>query len=76
MVSFQTHLDLHDNMFKLNLKTILLTKTTAAQSEDALSYYRVRGLYSLAVVFVRSIHILHYLVLIQELIMIDSDKRK
>ena len=28
-----------------------LTKTTAAQTEDALSYYRVRGLYFLAVVF-------------------------
>ena len=25
--------------------TILLTKTTAAQTEDALSYYRMRGLY-------------------------------
>ena len=37
--------------------TILLTKTTAAQNEDALSYYRVRGLYFLAVVFVRSIGI-------------------
>ena len=34
---------------------ILLTKTTAAQSNDALSYYTVRGLYFLAVVFVRSI---------------------
>ena len=32
-----------------------LTKTTAAQNEDALSYHRVRGLYFLAVVFVRSI---------------------
>ena len=36
-------------------ENILLTKTTAAQSEDALSYYKVRGLYFLAVVFVRSI---------------------
>ena len=34
---------------------ILLTKTTAAQTEDALSYYRVRGLYFLAVVFVATI---------------------
>ena len=34
---------------------ILLTKTTAEQNEDALSYHRVRGLYFLAVVFVRSI---------------------
>ena len=37
---------------------ILLTKTTAAQNEDALSYYTVRGLYLLAVVFVRSIYAL------------------
>ena len=31
-----------------------LTKTTAAQKEIALSYYSVRGLYSLAVVSVAS----------------------
>ena len=31
--------------------TILLTKTTAAQNEVALRYYRVRGLYLLAVDF-------------------------
>ena len=30
---------------------ILLTKTAAAQNEDALSYHRVRGLYIQAVVF-------------------------
>ena len=30
---------------------ILFTKTTAAQNEVALSYYRVRGLYIQAVVF-------------------------
>ena len=35
-----------------NLQIILLTKTTAAQNEDALSYQGVRGLYFLAVVFV------------------------
>ena len=35
--------------------TILLTKTTAAQNEAALSYHRLRGLYVLAVVFVRII---------------------
>ena len=35
--------------------SILVTKTTAAQNESALSYHRLRGLYSLAVVFVRSI---------------------
>ena len=36
---------------------ICLTKTTAAQNEDALSYYRVRGLYFMAVVFERSIEV-------------------
>ena len=34
---------------------ILLTKTTAARKGVALSYHSVRGLYFLAVVFVRSI---------------------
>ena len=34
---------------------ILLTKITAAPNEAALSYYRVRGLYFLAVIFVASI---------------------
>ena len=34
---------------------ILLTKTTAAQNEDALSYHRMRGLYFLATVFVATI---------------------
>ena len=34
---------------------MLITKTTAVQTEDALSYYRVRGLYFLAVVFVSRI---------------------
>ena len=34
---------------------ILLTKATAAQNEDTLSYHTVRGLYFLAVVFVGSI---------------------
>ena len=35
--------------------TIHLTTTTAAQNEVALSYHSVRGLYSLAVVFVTTI---------------------
>ena len=35
-----------------NTNNILLTKTTAAQNEVALSYLTVRGLYILAVVFV------------------------
>ena len=34
---------------------ILLTKTTAVQNEDALTYLRMRGLYYLAVVFVTTI---------------------
>ena len=34
---------------------MLLTKTTAVQNEDALSYYKVRELCFLPVVFVRSI---------------------
>ena len=40
-------------------KDILLTKTTAAQNEDALSYHSVRGLYFQAVVFVATIIISH-----------------
>ena len=36
--------------------TIVHTKTTAAKNEVALSYHRVRGLYFLAVVFVRSLY--------------------
>ena len=46
------------NFIKVKLElnfSILLTKTTAAQTEDALSYYRVRGLYFLAIVFVTTI---------------------
>ena len=35
---------------------ILLTKTTAAQTEDALSYYRVHWLCFLPVVFVATIY--------------------
>ena len=34
---------------------IHLIKTNAALNEDALSYYTVRGLYFLAVIFARSI---------------------
>ena len=41
---------------KLQPSTILLTKTTATQNEVALSYHKVRGLYFLAVVSVRSIY--------------------
>ena len=36
--------------------TIHLTKTTAAQNEVELGYRSVRGLYFLAIVFVRSIN--------------------
>ena len=35
--------------------SILLTKATVPQKEDALSYHRVRGQHFVAVVFVRSI---------------------
>ena len=42
--------------------TIVLTKTTAAQTEDALRYYRVRGLYFLAVFFVATISCSYVLV--------------
>ena len=45
------------------MKTILLTKTTAAQNEDALSYHRVRGLYFQAVVFVATIEASRTLIL-------------
>ena len=40
---------------KLQPSTILLTKTVT-QNEVALSYHKVRGLYFLAVVFVRNIY--------------------
>ena len=43
---------------KLKVNYTLLTKTTAAQNEDALSYPRVRGLYFQAVVFVATIYII------------------
>ena len=42
--------------FKL-METIIITKTTAAQNEDALNYHRVRELYFLAVVFTAIIDI-------------------
>ena len=41
--------------FLVRFYHILLTKTTAALNEAALSYHNVRGLYFVAVVFVRSI---------------------
>ena len=44
---------------KIALVCILLTKTTAARNEVALSYHKVRGLYFLAVVFAVSIVILN-----------------
>ena len=34
---------------------MLFTKITAAQNEATLSYHRVRGLYSLAIIFVATI---------------------
>ena len=41
--------------FHVYLQSILLTKTTAAQNEVALSYHKVHGLYFLAVVFEETI---------------------
>ena len=43
---------------KIIIRSILLTKTTAAQNEVAPSYHIVSGLYFLAVVFVATIAIL------------------
>ena len=44
------------NEYKSYLRyTILLTKTTTARNDVALSYHRVRGLYFRAVVFVATI---------------------
>ena len=40
---------------RIRYYTVLLTKTTAAQNEIALSYHRVRGLYFLAVAFTATI---------------------
>ena len=48
-------LNVLDNYVIMLISTIFLTKTIAAQNEDALSYVRVRGLYYLAVVFVATI---------------------
>ena len=39
--------------------SILLTKTTAAQTEVALTYHKVRGLYFMAVVFATTIILTH-----------------
>ena len=50
----------YSGVFRLVLLSILPTKTTAAQNDDALSYYTVRGLYFLAVVFVRIVYISKY----------------
>ena len=53
--------------------TILLTKTTAARNGVALSYHRLRGLYFLAVVFVRSIDHLVYNYIIVYISIIVAD---
>ena len=42
-------------MMSFVLATTFLIETTAAQNEVVLRYYRVRGLYFLAVVFVTTI---------------------
>ena len=41
---------------RLTPHIILPTKTTASENEAALSYHRLRGIYFLAIVFVRSIY--------------------
>ena len=43
------------SLIRISYNTMLLTKTTAAQSEGALSYDSMRGLYFLAVVFAATI---------------------
>ena len=40
---------------RIHSKSIVLTKTTAAQNEVALSYHKVRGQYFLAFVFAATI---------------------
>ena len=45
---------IRDNSFSVKNTTALLIKITAAQNKVALSYYTVRGLYFLAVIFVSS----------------------
>ena len=47
--------NVHSLIRSLHLRTNTLTKTTAVQNDDALSYIRVRELYYLAVVFVTTI---------------------
>ena len=47
-----------DTTVLLSGLVIIITKATATQNEVALSYHSVRGLYFLAVVFVRSISLL------------------
>ena len=49
------NMKLNNRMVCTSERPILLTKTTAARNGVALSYRSVRGLYFLAVVFVRSI---------------------
>ena len=50
-----THIPYLHTVMVDTIRHILLTKTTAAQNEDALSYRSVRGLHFLAVVFTASI---------------------
>ena len=51
----QNNMKCTNGLYKYTSECILLTKTTAAQNEGALSYHKVRGLHFLAVVFVRRI---------------------
>ena len=47
-------------LYKRNIYNILLTKTTAAQNEVALSYHTERGLFFLTVFFAAAIVLLSY----------------
>ena len=50
---------LPSNLEICDIHSTLLTKTTAARNEVALSYHNVRGLYFLAVIFVGTILYIH-----------------
>ena len=53
------HSTVKRNIIRIS-RIILVTKTTAVQNEDALSYYRVRGLYFLAFAFVTNIDFVYH----------------
>ena len=60
ILNFFSIYDVYEEAVLKASRTItVLTKTTAAQNEVALSYHRVRGLYSQAVVIEATIIVLH-----------------